>query len=223
LREKSSGKKKIENQINKEDQRKFEMWDEKDQWEKEETKRILEIAGLKDQEVTNKIKLAADKNTKIAGDNTVGSIFSENRHIKCLEYLYKSYARMKGEPRSIEVKRNLEYTLKKFNDESEKLSSHVKGSVQSFADNIDSNILLPLLKADVSKIEKLTNDENIAKLYVKEYLGSEIANLSKGKDIQTEADTEVKIEGVSQEKQENDIREASEKKRRSESRFSIGF
>jgi len=213
-------KKDLEHQINKEDQRKFEIWGEKSQWEKQETRKALEIAGLKDKELVKEIKLAAQQDTEIAGNTRLSSIFSENEKIKWLESLYKSYNKIKGKSISIEANRKLEYTLGRLNDESSKLCEHNKENVQNFAENIDSEILLHLFKADLTKIEKLKSDNNddddtnIVKLYVKEYINnlkssqSENDNLTK-EETKTETDGEVKAEIPSQEKQDgNNVEQA---------------
>jgi len=212
--------------ISQEDQRRFEMWDEKSQWEKEETMKTLEIADLKNRELIKDIKLGAYEGTGLAEGANLGSLLQENGWMNNFEYQYKGYEGPKGNNF-----RKLEYTMKKFN-ETNSLANFAQDNQQNFAGLVDSQILLSVLKADLTKIENLKTDDddtNIAKLYVKEYTVSNQKNSEPEPEPESksaeenekipkeeEKETEVKAESAPQEEQKVEAQEVSEKKEEEE-------
>jgi len=152
-----SVKKESKSKISREDQKKFEMWEEKSQFAKEEAQKLFEIAGLKDKELINEIRLPAYGDISI-GDINLNSIFSEHQWLSGIENLYKPLGTIRGKPFRSDNKAKLDYILNRV-EASKDFGNYQKDNTQSFgAGNIDSDTLLPLLKADTKKIETLKND-----------------------------------------------------------------
>ena len=145
------------NQVHPEDQKKFEMWEEKSQWEREETKRVLELAGLKEKELVSEVRLAVHSDTPLGADLTLNNVLSENLVLNGLESLYKPVEILRGKSLKSGGDLKVDYLLDRLK-ESYIFGFSQKERDQTFGGNIDSDIFLPLLKADLSKIEKLKEE-----------------------------------------------------------------
>ena len=81
--------------IRQEDQRMFEMWDEKETWEKQETRKLLVYSRLRyDENLVTKVSLAFDPNWQVSSNISFYN-FLKNQHIEMEEMIafYKGYGK----------------------------------------------------------------------------------------------------------------------------------